>query len=93
MCRRSYSALAQGQVFVPLPLGLSRPGGVFVVPSAAYPRQNERSTMEHRIIGERIMRVVTLEAADVRENSQHIMNDRPISAREQQAVREAVDDD
>jgi hypothetical protein len=47
--------------------------------------------MEHRIIGERIMRVVTLEAADTRENSQHIMNCPPSSAREKRAVREAVD--
>ena len=46
--------------------------------------------MEHRIIDGRVMRVVTLEAADVRENSQHIMNQRPISGREQQAVREAA---
>ena len=47
--------------------------------------------MKHRIIDGRIMRVVTLEAADTRENSKHIMNERPISGREQQAVREAVD--
>jgi hypothetical protein len=46
--------------------------------------------VEHRIIDGRIMRVVTLEAADTRESSQHIMAERPISAREQQAVREAV---
>jgi hypothetical protein len=47
--------------------------------------------VKHHIIGARIMRVVRLEAADVRENSKHIMNERPISAREQRAVREAVD--
>lgn len=46
--------------------------------------------MEHRIIDGRIMRTVTLEAADVREASRHIMNERPISAREQRAVREQV---
>jgi hypothetical protein len=47
--------------------------------------------VEHRIIDGRVLRVVTLEAADVRENRQHIMNERPLSAREQQAVREEVE--
>jgi hypothetical protein len=53
--------------------------------------------LKHHIItdprtADRLMRVVTLEAADVRDNRRHIMNERPISAREQQAVREEADE-
>ena len=48
---------------------------------------------QHRIIDGRVLRVVTLEAADTREASQHIMTERPISAREQRAIREEADGD
>jgi len=46
--------------------------------------------MQHRVIQGREYKVVQVEAADTREASQHVMAQPPISAREQQAVREAA---
>jgi hypothetical protein len=47
--------------------------------------------MQHRIVNGRILRILTVEAADVHCARRHISAQRPISAAEQRAIRRRVE--